>query len=358
MKNTAIIKSSSWPHEALEPVPECPICHSASRAILYVGLIDDTFFTASGTWSMQQCTDCGSAYLDPRPTPESIGDAYAAYYTHGSLSRPHSGGIKEAARRVLQLFSGSYAASLANPERHKRSLSATIGAVLVKALPPCREVVDARYRHLRRPEPGADQLLDIGCGGGEFLRRAQFLGWRTEGVDLDPRAVAAAQSLGLNVSIGSIDSYANVRDAFDVVTCNHVIEHVYDPCHLVAAIHRILKPGGRLWIETPNINSGGHALFGKSWRGLEAPRHIAILNYSAMVRMLTKAGFSITHRTPWNIQHIRQMFASSEAMKVQGDPHDTRTPLLPNWRLLRGLWLETLFVDRREFICLRAVKRS
>ncbi len=357
MKNIAIINRSSWPHEALEPVPKCPICHSASRAKLYDNLVDDTFFTASGTWSMQQCTDCGSAYLDPRPTPESIGDAYASYYTHGSLSRPQGRAVKEAVKRVLQFLSGSYAASLANPERDNRSLSAMIGTVLVKALPPCREVVDARYRHLHRPEPNADRLLDIGCGGGEFLRRAQFLGWKTEGVDLDPKAVAAARSFGLNVNIGSIDSYANVREAFDVVTCNHVIEHVYDASHLVAAMHRILKPGGRLWVETPNINSAGHALFGKAWRGLEAPRHIAIFNYSALVRMLTNAGFLITHRTPWNIQHIRQMFSSSEAMKVQGDPHDCRTPLLPNRRLLTGLWLEALFVDRREFICLRAVKR-
>jgi hypothetical protein len=50
------------------------------------------------------------------------------------------------------------------------------------------------------------------------------------------------------------------------------------------------------------------------------------------------------------------MFAMGEAIDAGGDPNNTRTPLLPNARLLRGLWLETLCVDRREFVCLRARK--
>jgi 2-polyprenyl-3-methyl-5-hydroxy-6-metoxy-1,4-benzoquinol methylase len=133
--------------------------------------------------------------------------------------------------------------------------------------------------------------------------------------------------------------------------------HVYDPVQLIEAIHRILKPGGLLWIETPNIGSAGHALFGRAWRGLESPRHIAILNYRTLAGILTRTGFSITHRTPWNIQHMRMMFACGEAIEARGDPHNTHTPLVPNWRLLKGLCLETLFVDRREFVSLRATKQ-
>jgi 2-polyprenyl-3-methyl-5-hydroxy-6-metoxy-1,4-benzoquinol methylase len=231
------------------------------------------------------------------------------------------------------------------------------GIALVKMLPPYREVIDARYRHLGRPAPGADRLLDVGCGGGDFLHRAQYLGWRAEGIDFDPKAVAAAKALGLNARIGSIDCYADMNNEFDVVTCNHVLEHVYDAHHLVRSMHRIIRPGGRLWLETPNINSAGHALFGKAWRGIESPRHIAILSYQALNSILTTAGFAITHRTKWNIQHIRGVFSASEAIRAARDPRATRTPLLPNWRLVKGLCLEALLVHRREFMCLRAIKR-
>jgi hypothetical protein len=161
------------------------------------------------------------------------------------------------------------------------------------------------------------------------------------------------------------------------VTCNHVVEHVYDAYHLVKLMHRIIKPGGRLWLETPNINSAGHALFGKAWRGIESPRHIAILSFEALNSILTAAGVAITHRTRWNIQHIRGMFSASEAIRTARDPiaiptvpnleapqvqqeplRATRTPLLPNWKLVKGLCLEALFVHRREFVCLRAIKRA
>jgi SAM-dependent methyltransferase len=357
MNDPAIRERSAWPREALEAVSACPVCQSTSRTELHSGLVDDTFFTAPGTWNLQKCTDCGSAYLDPRPTPESIADAYAAYYTHGPLLETPSRGLKGLAKRVVQELSDNYAVWLADSKRHRGRLLPTIGAVLVRALPPYREVIDARYRHLRQPVPGADRLLDIGCGGGEFLCRARSLGWKGEGVDFDPKAVAAARGLDLDVNIGSIDSYADVRDAFDVVTCNHVIEHVYDPCHLITSMHRILKPGGCLWIETPNINSVGHAFFGTAWRGLESPRHLTILNYHTMVKKLIESGFSIMHRTPWNIQHIRLIFAASEAMRAHGRPHITRAPLFPNWRLVKGLLLEALYIDRREFVCLRATKR-
>lgn len=357
MKDTAALASTRWPANSLEAVPACPVCGSAARTVLHNGLVDNTFFVAPGTWSMQQCRDCGSAYLDPRPTPESIAEAYAAYYTHGAASASQHRRLKAAIKRVMQRFSAAYVRSLERPNPQGRRFSTMLAARVVKALAPCREVIDARYRHLSSPVSGADRLLDIGCGSGEFLLRARSLGWKVEGVDFDPKAVEAARASGLEVRVGSIEAYSDVRDAFDVVTCNHVIEHVYDPVYLIRAIHRILKLGGLLWIETPNIASAGHALFGAAWRGLESPRHIAILNYRILVRLLTEAGFSITHRTPWNIQHIRMMFTCSEAITAGGDPHNTRTPLVPNWRLLKGLWLEALFVDHREFVSLRARKR-
>lgn len=346
-----------WPEETLERVSACPVCRSTSRTRLHGNLVDN-MYCAPGTWDLQQCADCGSAYLDPRPTPDSIAGAYAEYLTHGPAATSEPQGLKAAFGRVRRRLSNAYIGSLARGKGAAVALSDTLCAVLVKALVPWREVLDARYRHLRGPESGADRLLDVGSGNGDFLLRAQRLGWKAEGVDFDPKAVAAAQARGVKAQIGSIDSYAHVRDTFDVVTCSHVIEHVYEPRHLLAAMHRVLKPGGRLWIETPNIRSVGHAVFGRSWRGLEAPRHLTIFSHHSLVRMVEEAGFTITQRSSWNIEAIRFVFAASEAIASGVDSSNSRTLPLPNGRLLLALWLEALFADRQEFVTLRATKPS
>ena len=71
-----------WPNADLEIVRHCPACGARERSILFEDLCDTTFFIAPGRWTMWRCERCRSGYLDPRPTPQSIGRAYGRYYTH------------------------------------------------------------------------------------------------------------------------------------------------------------------------------------------------------------------------------------------------------------------------------------
>src|ERR1700730_4983745 len=66
----------SWPAEELEAVDRCPLCGCADRIALHLDLTDRVFFCAPGTWSLYRCGGCEGAYLDPRPTSESIARAY------------------------------------------------------------------------------------------------------------------------------------------------------------------------------------------------------------------------------------------------------------------------------------------
>ncbi|MDQ3823220.1 MAG: class I SAM-dependent methyltransferase, partial [Actinomycetota bacterium] len=63
-----------------EPVPACPVCGDGRRGVLHAGLVD-RLYGAPGRWTLHRCAGCGAAYLDPRPTPESIAAAYERYYT-------------------------------------------------------------------------------------------------------------------------------------------------------------------------------------------------------------------------------------------------------------------------------------
>ena len=101
------------------------------------------------------------------------------------------------------------------------------------------------------PPPG--QLLDVGCGAGEFLRAARARGWTVAGTELSAYAATAAGD-GLRVIPGEVWEADLPAGAFDVVTCWHVIEHVRDPRRAVEEVGRLLRPGGWLILATPNLD--------------------------------------------------------------------------------------------------------
>ncbi len=117
------------------------------------------------------------------------------------------------------------------------------------------------------------------------------MGWEASGIDFDDKAVDVARNQGLNVSCASVEDLVESNEQYDVITISHVIEHVYNPASLLANSYRLLKPGGRLWLETPNIQSMGASRFGRAWRGLEVPRHLALFNPSSLKASLEHAGF-------------------------------------------------------------------
>jgi 2-polyprenyl-3-methyl-5-hydroxy-6-metoxy-1,4-benzoquinol methylase len=136
------------------------------------------------------------------------------------------------------------------------------------------------------------RLLDVGCGDGRRFSALEAQGWRVEGQEIDPSAVAAARAAGRTVHAGPLASLPSEAGPFDAVTLNHVIEHVHDPVGLLRDCRRLLRPGGTLVAITPNAASAGHARFGPAWRGLEPPRHLVVFAPPALGRVARDAGFA------------------------------------------------------------------
>ena len=144
---------------------------------------------------------------------------------------------------------------------------------------------------LRSVPPG--RMLDVGCGSGALLQRMRIAGWEVEGVDFDEKAIDRAwREYGVAVRHGDLRAACYPDGSFDAVTMNHVIEHVHDPIALLAESRRILRPGGRLVVVTPNIASWGHARFGRNWRGLEPPRHLHLFSQKTLAETARRAGFA------------------------------------------------------------------
>lgn len=274
-----------WPEGGLESVGECPVCNSTERKIMYEGLHDQIFFCAPGTWTLYRCTACGSGYLDPRPTRQTIGLAYGQYLTHFDGKRELRG--LNAVQRLRRIIGNGYL----NARFGTRfSPSSRLGNWVFPVFSGPRAVLEAEGRHLPKPAPGAT-LLDIGCGSGSFLEIAAAMGWHATGLEPDPKAVEVCRSRGLRVYQGDISALDIAPESYDVITMGHVVEHVHDPRDLLAGCFRLLKPGGVLWIETPNLGSIGGRCYGRNWRGLEPPRHLVLFTWDSLQAILTESGF-------------------------------------------------------------------
>lgn len=242
--NESVTPDSGPEHQDLRTVarPRCPMCAVAGTA-LHRDLAD-VVGGEPGRWSFSRCPDqaCGMLWLDPAPV---------------------AAGIPLARRR--------YAA-------------------------------DASVACLRGEARG--RMLDVHCGDGTTLLRMREHGWDAEGVEPDLRAVEAARARGLRVAHGTLAAQGYPDDHFEAVALSHVVEQVHDPRAEIEECFRVLAPGGRLVIETPNAAALSRQVLGAHWRGLEPPRHLQVFTMAALARLARGCGF-----------HVERMASTAKAAR-------------------------------------------
>lgn len=302
---------ADWDADELEAVTACPACGAAPGEYRYRQLHDHLEGVA-GDWDLRDCAGCHSLFLDPRPAPQAIGKAYASYYTHAAAGSAYAD--DNGSSLLWKLANGYMNARYGS----RRTPALAAGRFLLPWMLPVRQQLDFFYRHVSR-RPG--RLLDVGCGNGLFLLRAQAAGWDVSGLEPDPQAAAAARASGLEVQVGTLDGF-RAGQPFDVVCASHVIEHVHDPARFLQQIASLLRADGTIWLATPNAQSIGHRRYGRAWRGLEPPRHLTIFSAQALRGLLEKAGFTAIrlHRRGRGAGYIlrtSQELAKRESMDVR-----------------------------------------
>jgi len=162
---------------------------------------------------------------------------------------------------------------------------------------------------------GGDKLLDVGCGNGSLMLKAKPKFNEVYGIDISPSRIEQAKgeaaekfadTCGIHFCLGNINDKMDFSDGtFDVVTSIQVIEHVFDPYFVVGEIHRVLRKGGTLVANVPNIAYLKHRirlLFGKlpitssphnwsqiGWDG----GHLHYFTEKTFCRLLQECGFRI-----------------------------------------------------------------
>lgn len=155
------------------------------------------------------------------------------------------------------------------------------------------ELTARRYREvLGQLEPfrGTNRLLDVGCGDGHFLAVARELEWEVYGSEYGTGPRTRARELGLDVREAPFPASAGELGSFDAVTAFEVIEHVVAPREELARITALLRPGGCVYLTTPNFGSLSRRLTGPRWRAIGYPEHVNMFTPGTLDLVLSRAG--------------------------------------------------------------------
>jgi 2-polyprenyl-3-methyl-5-hydroxy-6-metoxy-1,4-benzoquinol methylase len=280
----------------LEVVPLCDLCGSSSAAVLFP--TRDRLHGLPGTFRLVRCEGCGLVRLSPRPTPDQLGlyypdEGYLPHkpgaFTQGSDDRA-MGGVRDAVRdEVLR--------GLGYPKpRHP-----WIRPLTTVARRPLLRRISFDWAGFP-PYVEGGRVLDVGSGNGFFLAMLRHHGWKVQGLDLSASAAEMTRrESGIDVHVGEVTDDVFEPEQFDFIHMSHVIEHVPSPTIALARVRELLRPGGLLYIETPNIASLGARLWGRYWFALDSPRHLWLFTPETMSRALRESGLAVDRLTtiPW-----------------------------------------------------------
>ncbi|MCW5877448.1 MAG: class I SAM-dependent methyltransferase [Anaerolineales bacterium] len=167
---------------------------------------------------------------------------------------------------------------------------------------------------IERLRPGRGRLLDVGTAGGSFLAVAQRAGWQVAGCEPNRwMSEWAKQHYGLDVVPGTIHDMQLADESFDVVSLWDVLEHTPDPKTTLSECARVLKPGGLLVVNYPDIDSLVARLMGRRWVFLLSV-HLYYFTPPTLKRMLAEMGLNVLSTRPhWQSLELGYVLFRMEA---------------------------------------------
>jgi len=251
---------------------------------------DRLYHTTAKHFLIVECKACRLIRLEPRPSAEELAQYYPKSYWYSSDKSIH-GKLEQLYRRFVL-------------RDHVNFVS--------------RAIHDSGETGL---------VLDVGCGGGLFLKMMREQGLPVLGLDNSVQAAKLAwKQNGVAVVCADLAHSPVLNGSCAAVTMFHVLEHLLDPVAYLHSARALLRPNGRLIVQTPNAASWQFLMFGEYWNGVDVPRHLINYRQKDLENVLEYAGFEIVRRKQFSLRDNPAGFASSAA------PH-----LDPMARRVRGI---------------------
>lgn len=237
-----------------------------------------------------QCPACRHAWVSNVPTPDELAAMYDAAF-----------------------FSTSQQ-SAAVDERGEFTAEAQQTPIFINAERRVRQIESAMTGSGDGPRP---RLLDIGCANGVFLKLAARR-FEVLGVDVSPEAVEhARERLGLPALCGDFERLDLPASGFDVITLWDVLASLRDPAASLRRIATLLKPGGRLIMTLPDIDSLSFRLLRRFWPLLIPPINLHYFSPASTRALLAQAGLRL-ERYHWPGKTLSVNFVLRKLGRILG----------------------------------------
>ncbi|HXG55962.1 MAG TPA: class I SAM-dependent methyltransferase [Vicinamibacterales bacterium] len=151
----------------------------------------------------------------------------------------------------------------------------------------------ASLDEIERTAGGKGRLLDIGTAAGAFVAAARDRGWDAQGCEPN-RWMAAwgAAHYGITIRQGTVFDQTYEDSSFDVITLWDVIEHTPDPKAVLERCRALLKPGGVLVVNYPDIGSWIARALGRRWLFLTSV-HLYYFDRRTIRMILERTGYTV-----------------------------------------------------------------
>jgi 2-polyprenyl-3-methyl-5-hydroxy-6-metoxy-1,4-benzoquinol methylase len=244
-------------------INRCPVCDG--RAFLPFITAQD-YSISRETFPIIRCTDCGLLITTPRPSNDKLASYYSSpvYTSHVNTAKTIFDKIYFSARQ----FTLKWKLSL---------LENTI------------------------PASSQKNLLDFGCGTGEFLKVAKTNGWSTIGMEPSPFARQQADTTIAQDIKASTQEVTRHNQRFNAITLWHVLEHVENLNETLKTLKDLLEQSGIIFIAVPNHNSRDSAHYKQYWAGYDVPRHLWHFNTKSMKRLLENHALTLVRIIPMRL---------------------------------------------------------
>lgn len=145
-------------------------------------------------------------------------------------------------------------------------------------------------------ETSGKNILDVGCGTGDFLLTCKKNGWNITGVEPNVKVKKIAVDK-LNMKLFSDITQLNSKK-FDVITLWHALEHVQNLTTHVENVKSLLKPNGVLIVAVPNFKSYDATFYRQFWAAYDVPRHLWHFSKQAIELLFLKQKMKVVKILP------------------------------------------------------------
>jgi SAM-dependent methyltransferase len=171
------------------------------------------------------------------------------------------------------------------------------------------KVLRRRAAKARLSELSPGRVLDAPCGDGALARELAGHGWRVCAADIEPVGLDDDRIRFVRLDLDEPLPFPD--GAFDAVVSLEGIEHLLSPARYLAELCRVLRPGGRLVVTTPNVNnvqSRWHYLVSGRFSGFrpivrralgddggQIVKHVTLPYLPTIVYVLARYGVAVEH---------------------------------------------------------------